>query len=195
MSVLAGARATGAAAALGMLCASLSSCGGPPAPRTTFLNSVDLVAMTDRMAQSFVTDQRIGARTADDAPWVISIFRIANHTNQVIRDGEKWLYVARLRALLAQSDVGRERNIVWVMPPERWQMVADELGASEEPYGLRMNPTHQLTAEFHALTNTSAKGRSDAYVCDYQLVNLASGTIVWEGQHEVKRSISGKTYD
>jgi hypothetical protein len=163
--------------------------------QTTFLRSVDLIDMTDKMAQSFASDPVIGQRSAADQPWVISISRVVNHTNQIIPDREKWLYIARLRAMLAQSDIAKQRSIIWIIPPERWSMVSEELGVSEEPYGLRMNPTHQLTAEFHALTNTSGKGRSDAYLCDYQLLDLNSGAIVWEGSWEVKRAITGKTYD
>ena len=173
----------------------LCGCGSAPKTNTTFLRSVDLVDMTDRMAESFTHDDRISRRTPEDDPWVISIYRVANHTNQIIPDREKWLYIARLRALLAQSDLAKKRHIIWVIPPERWPMVAEELGVSREPYGLRMNPTHQLTAEFHALTNTSGRGRTDAYVCDYQLLDLNSGQIVWEGAWEVKRAIAGKTYD
>lgn len=173
----------------------LCGCGAPPKTNTTFLRSVDLIDMTDKMAQSFATDDVIGTRRETDRPWVISIYRVVNHTNQIIPDREKWLYIGRLRAMLAQSDIARKRSIIWVIPPERWAMVAEELGVSEEPYGLRMNPTHQLTAEFHALTNTSGRGRSDAYVCSYQLLDLNSGKIEWEGAWEVKRAIAGKTYD
>ena len=151
--------------------------------------------MTDRMAQSFAGDEVIGKRSAGDEPWVISVYRIVNHTNQIIPDREKWLYTARLRAMLAQSDFADKRSIIWVIPPERWPIIAEELGVSEEPYGLRMNPTHQLTAEFHALTNTSGLGRSDAYFCDYQLLDLQTGTMIWEDAWEVKRHASGLTYD
>jgi len=178
-----------------LLAAVLTGCGGPPRARTTFLRSVDLIDMTDRMAQSFASDERIGRRAGDDEPWVISIHRVVNHTNQIIRESEKWLYLARLRAMLAQSDLAEERSIIWIIPPERWPIVAEELGVSEEPYGLRMDPTHLLTAEFHALTQTSGRGRSDAYVCDYQLLDLDSGVIIWEDAWEVKHAVSGLTYD
>jgi hypothetical protein len=173
----------------------LAGCGGPPKVQTTFLRGVDLIDMTDTMAASFTHDEVIAARTESSKPWVISLYRVQNHTNQIIPDREKWLYLARLRAMLQQSDVGQKRSIIWIIPPERWPMVAQELGVSEEPYGLRMNPTHQLTAEFHALTNTSGTGRSDTYVCDYQLLDLETGTIEWEDSWEVKRAIGGKTYD
>jgi hypothetical protein len=170
----------------------LTGCGGPTA-NTTFLNSVDLVAMTDHMAESFAADDVMGKRTPRDSPWVVSIDRVHNLTNQIIPEREKWLYVARLRAQLQQSDIARQRNIIWVIPPERWPMVQQELG--DAPPELRRRPTHELTAEFGSLTNTSGKGRTDAYLCEYQLVDMNSAQIVWSDKWEVKRSISGKTYD
>lgn len=181
-------------AALSLVVIALVGCG-PPKVRTTFLRSVDLVEMTDTMAQSLATADVITSRTPDHEPWVISMYRVVNHTNQIIPEREKWLYLARLRALLAQTRLSDERSLIWIIPPERWSIVADELGVSDEPYGLRMNPTHQLAAEFNALTNTSARGRSDTYVCAYQLIDLGLGTIVWEDAWEVKRAISGVTYD
>ena len=177
-----------------LLLALLGGCA-PPAVRTTFLNSVDLVDMTDRMAESFAADTVLAARTPDDEAWVISIYRVVNHTNQIIPDREKWLYVARLRARLAQSRIGDERRIIWIIPPERWPIVAGELGGPDEPYGLRMPPTHLLTATFSALTVTSGQGRSDTYFCAYELVDLDSGRLVWEDRWEVKRAASGLTYD
>lgn len=172
-----------------------TGCAAPPQARTTFLNSADLVNMTDRMAESFTRDSVIGRRSSDDEPWVISVYRVVNHTNQIIPERERWMYIGRLRALLAQTDVSQHRNLIWIVPPERWPMIARELGTSDEPYGLRMNPSHQLTAEFHTLTHTSAAGRSDAYHCSFQLVDLRSGTITWEDSWEVKRAVSGLTFD
>ncbi|MCA9296673.1 MAG: hypothetical protein KC983_09145 [Phycisphaerales bacterium] len=172
-----------------------AGCQHAPKVHTTFLNDVDLVEMTDRMAQSFVNTPAIGSRTPTDAPWVVSLYRVVNHTNEVIPDREKWLYTGRLRAVLARSDVAEARSIIWIIPPERWQVVRQELPDQTEPYGLRMNPTHLLTAEFSALTNTSARGRSDDYLCSFQLVGLDDGAIIWEDAWEVKRAISGLTFD
>ena len=171
----------------------LAGCGGAPKARTTFLNSVDLIEMTDRMAESFAADELMHERSPQSHQWIVSIDRMHNLTNQVIPEREKWLYIARLRAVLQQSDIARDRNIIWVIPPERWPMVQEELG--DAPYELRRTPTHEMTAEFGALTNTSGKGRSDAYLCEYQLVDIAEGRIVWSDKWEVKRSVSGKTYD
>lgn len=183
------------ACGLALLLMALTACTSPPRARTTFLNSADLVNMTDRMAESFTRDEVIGRRTSEDDPWVISIYRVVNHTNQIMPERERWMYIGRLRALLAQTDVAQQRSLIWVVPPERWPMIAEEMGTQQEPFGLRMNPTHQLTAEFHTLTHTSAAGRSDAYVCSFQLIDLRSGAITWEDSWEVKRAVSGLTFD
>lgn len=171
------------------------SCMSQPRARTTFLNSADLVNMTDQMAASFAHDPVISSRSGEDEPWVISIYRVVNHTNQIMPERERWMYIGRLRALLAQTDVAEQRNLVWIVPPERWPLIAEELGVSHEPYGLRMKPTHQLTAEFYTLTHTSAAGRSDAYMCSFQLLDLRSGAIAWEDSWEVKRAMPGLTFD
>ncbi len=162
-----------------------------PAARTTFLRSVDLVDMTDQMARSFAADPVIGQRTPADDPWVVSIAPVANQTNQIIPSREKWLYVVRLRSLLARSDLAYRRHIVWVIPPEQWPPAADELADPE----LRTRPTHVLAAQFQTLTNTSGSGRSDMYVCSFQLTTPASGRLVWVDWWEVKRATSGLTYD
>jgi hypothetical protein len=167
----------------------LAGCA-PPVVRTTFLQSVDLVDMTDRMAQSFAGDTAIGGRGDQSPPWVISIDRVANFTNQIMPQREKWLYVTRLRSLLDRNDFCRARNIIWVVQPERWPMAAEEGVAAP-----RLSPTHLLAAEFQTLTNTSGTGRSDMYACSFQLSDLDSGRIVWEDLWEVKRAASGRTYD
>ncbi len=162
----------------------------PPAVRTTFLQSVDLVDMTDRMAQSFAGDTAIAGRDAESPPWIISIDRVANYTNQVMPQREKWLYVTRLRTLLDTNEFCRARNITWVVQPERWP-----LAAGEEVAAPRIPPTHLLAAEFQTLTNTSGTGRSDLYACSFQLSDLESGRIIWEDLWEVKRARAGRTYD
>jgi hypothetical protein len=164
-----------------------------PVPSTTFLSSVDLVDMTDRMAESFAADPDIAARGPHDDPWVVSLARVANQTNQIIPHREKWLYVGRLRGLLARSDVAARHALVWVVPPERWAHIAAELGPDDA--GARLEPTHLLAAEFHALTVTSGRGRSDQYVCSFQLLDLSTGALVWHGSWEVKRAAEGRTYD
>ena len=95
----------------------------PPTTRTTFLESVDLVDMTDSMAESFAGDPVISRRTQASGRWVISIDQVANRTYQLMPSREKWLYTTRLRALLAESGFAGGRNIVLVVH----RVVADGL--------------------------------------------------------------------
>lgn len=176
-------------AALGM-----SGCS-PPKTQTTFLRSVDLVEMTDQMALSFAAAPVVAARSFDSPRWVISIDKITNHTNQIITENEKWAYIGRLRALLTQTRLSDVKNIAWIVPPERWPLIAAELRLIGEPADLRSRPTHVMTGEFGVITNTSGQGRSDSYVCSFQLVDLATGAMVWEDAWEVKRALTGTTYD
>lgn len=181
-----------------LLCTTvLTACGGPPKVRTPFLRSVDLIDMTDRMAESFTASEVIRQRSPENDPWVISIYRVINHTNQVIPDREKWLYIGRLRAMLARSDVSPRHALIWVVPPERWPNIAEAMNAdvnAEPPY-MRLPPTHVLTAQFNALTTTSGSGRSDTYLCAFELLELATGRMVWQDSWEVKRTVRGLTYD
>ncbi len=173
-----------------LLAAGCAGCAAPEV-RTTFLGSVDLVDMTDHMADSFAADPVIGRRSEASETWVISIDRVVNHTNQIIPVREKWLYTTRMRARLAGSDIARRRNIIWVVPPERWPTAAGELESEHR----RLPPTHLLAAEFQTLTRTSAAGRSDTYVCAFQLTNLRDGRLVWEDLWEVKYAAQGLTWN
>src|SRR5688572_28473670 len=79
-------------------------CAAPPEPgaaASTFLRSVDLIEMTDKMAQSFASDTLIGNRWSDDQPWVISIFRIVNHQSDHSRAREVALHRALARHVVA----------------------------------------------------------------------------------------------
>ena len=78
-----------------------------------------------------------------------------------------------------------------MVPPEQWPAAAEE---HENP-APRTPPTHLLAAEFQTLTRTSARGRSDTYVCAFQLTDIEDGRLVWEDLWEVKYAASGLTWD
>jgi len=186
--------ASGVAVAL-VVGLAVGGCGAPPRVETSFLTNVDLLDMTDRMAEGFASTPAIAERTPRDRPWIISIARITNHTNQIIPDNERWLYIGRLRALLTASTLSDRKALVWIVPPEQWPHIARELNQIGEPPDLRRPPTHVMTGEFRALTETARDGRSDAYLCSYQLVDLNSGEVVWEDSWEVVRIVRGVTFD
>ncbi len=158
----------------------------PPQVNTTRLGAVDLVAMTDQMAASLVNQPEIAARSADAEPWVVTIYRVINRTNDYLPEGERWAFVARLRAALARSNALAQRNIRWVLPAGR---------EPAERGGTRATPTHALTATFSSLTIADRNIRSDTYVCAYQLTDLRNDQVIWEDRYEVKYVVERTKFD
>ena len=167
--------------ALAGVAVALSGCASPQID-TTRLTSTDIVKMTDEMTVSLTGDEVIGQRTADSEEWVVSIDRVRNLSEHPIPVGERWATMARLRSRLAQTEFARERSLVWVLPPDRWQQYDAETSAP----GTRRLPTHSLHATFYSDTVTSLEMRSDSYLCAFTLTDLASGQVVWEDSFEVK---------
>lgn len=175
---------TNAVVTCASVAAGLTGCAAPRVV-TTQLTSTDVVKMTDSMTASFTADELISSRSPESDQWVFSIDRVRNLTEHPMTMQQRWATMARLRSRLAQTDFSRERNIVWILPPDLWQQYARD---SYDPAAQRRLPTHSLHATFYSDTSSSLAGRSDAYLCAFTLTDLATGQIVWEDRFEVKYS-------
>lgn len=171
--------------------AALASCAGPRLYDTTMLGSVDVVDMTDRMVVSLVESSALEGRDAASEPWVITMDRVSNRTEHIMSPGERWGIMNRLRALLMQTELRRDRHLLFVLPAEAWQ----SLDVAEEPPPTRRPPTHALRATFLSDTQSSIDARVDAYLCAFQLVDLTSGLLVWEDAFEVKYVVERNAFD
>jgi len=78
----------------------------------------------------------------------------------------------------------RERNIAFIVPAERRANVEHE-GHTREA----LKPTHALAATFYGLTTATRSGRTDTYVCAFQLLDLSDDRVRWEDSYEVKRAV------
>lgn len=156
-----------------LLCGALLALVGCSAPRVnnTRLIADDLIAMTDQMAESITADADFGAKR--DEPWIITIDRVINHTNDIIPEGEQRAYLARLRALLNLAKV----------PHVQFVREAELSGPN------RLLPTHAITAEFYAITRADRSARSDFYLCAFSLQDLKTDKLIWEDRYEVKRQV------
>lgn len=181
----------------------LAGCSGQAVNKnaqTTFLNSDDMVAMTDKMAASIMGDPEIlQAVQAQNGPLKIVIKPVENDTNEIITDNRKELFVARLRALLSSKPQLRDR-FVWVINKSDYDKLrAEELPAdqiSENEY--RVVPEYALYATFLADTNVSRKQRGDTYLCDYKLTRLTgpqAGVELWADHFETSKHIKKSILD
>ncbi|MHB1156833.1 MAG: hypothetical protein ACYC26_08340 [Phycisphaerales bacterium] len=169
-----------------MVLLTLASCGAPRVENVR-LDSADLTAMTDRMAESLLINPAIASRTANDEPWVITLDRVTNDTSDIIPEGEKWAYMARLRALLSRSPALNAHALRFVLPSAHAQSL-------DEP-GRRLTPTHALAATFYTADNYSRQARSAMYLCAFELLDLRSDKIIWEDRYELKRSVTRSEWD
>ncbi|HVT82464.1 MAG TPA: hypothetical protein VHM90_17620 [Phycisphaerae bacterium] len=160
--------------------------------KTTFLNSDDMVTMTNRMAQSIIADPRIQAESAK-GPLKIVIRPVDNLTDEIIPGNEAELFVARLQGLLASRPELANRFIWCVNRSDYAKLQAErvpesKIGPSED----RVQPEYQLYAEFRSATNVTRKTRSDTYLCHYKLTRISNGgegLLLWLGEYETSKAI------
>jgi len=171
-----------------LLIAVLPAGCGAPRIDTTRLGSADLVAMTDQMTASLLSSEAVASRTAQSPPWIITMDRVSNQTSDIITDGEKWAFMARLRSQLNNSPAMRDRNIRFVLSRRAAEQVS-------ERYDDRLTPTHTLAATFYSTTAYARKLRSDTYLCAFQLMAIDSDRLVWEDSYEVKYATVRNKFD
>jgi len=159
---------------------------------STLLDSNDMQAMTNRMAQSILADARVHAAWAL-GPLKIVIKPVTNYTSDIIPDNQLELFVARLQGLLASQPQLADR-FVWCINRADYQKLRAEevpeakLGPSED----RIVPEYALYAEFQSDSQVTRRTRSDTYLCVYKMTRIsggAEGAILWEGTYETSKEV------
>jgi hypothetical protein len=183
---------------LGLLPALLCCCS---APQSTRLTAGDMDEVAVRMAASLRRCPALAARGPDSPLWVVTIDKVTNLTSDVMSEGEKWYIMARVQGLLPMASLRQEKNIRFVIPAERRDaMLADpnigtKAGELTDAFAAGRTPTHTLEATFRSITRADATHRTDAYLCQFQLLDLRSASPPWVDQFEFQRAASGHLWD
>ena len=171
-----------------LVCFSMIGCtSAVQSGHNTLLSGVDLVQMTDQMARSIVADPRVQEAIAKDGPLKVVVQPVENQlTAEVLPRGQSEAFTARVRALLSERQPGQ---FVWILNREEfYDLRGKELEVPLGPAPDAVNPQYALTAVFSSLTQETSKGRSDFYVCRYELSNLQSRAVLWSDTYKVKKS-------
>ena len=154
--------------------------------RNTALDSVDLVRMTDDMAQRIVADPDVSAAVTREGRLPVVVQPVENRmVGEVLPRGQAQAFTGRLRVLLSKHAPER---FEWVMNRDAfYALQARELDLELGPPPERVQPRYALTAIFSSLTNVDPQRRSAYYLCEYQLTELISGNLLWSGSYEVKK--------
>jgi len=179
-----------------LLAGALAGCSGDAINKNaqdTMLDAKDLVQMTDDMAAGIASDAEVVAVT-NTRPMVIVIGRVDNQTMEIMPHPQAEIYLARVRALLAEKQALRSR-FTFVLNRDTYEKLQNAEGARDinlgQPEG-RLPPEYMLKAVFHSLTREDNQIRSDYYLCTYQLTRIAppnAGHILWEGKYETKKAM------
>ncbi len=184
------------AASAFVLAVVLVGCAGPP--RSTRMTVDDLDAISGAMAASLAASPALAGRGPSSSPaWVISIDKVENLSSDVMTESEQWAVVARIRGSLAIQALREQKNVRFVIPPDRVEAMRSTVGsAGDQPgWGAHRRPTHQMAATFRSVTRAGATDRTELYYCEFQVVDLSSGERVWSDRFEYKRIAKGHVWD
>lgn len=153
----------------------------------TLLDGVDLQQMTDQMARSIVADPRVQQAMARDGALRVVVQPVENRlTAAVLPRGQAEAFTARVRALLSLHN---PNQFVWILNrDEFYDLRRKELDVPLGPAPEAINPDYALTAVFSSLSHESSQGRSDFYVCSYELTHLQTRNVVWSDSYKVKKN-------
>ena len=170
-----------------------AGCAGPalnPDMHNTFLDSHDLVVMTDKMAASIASDPILASLTAR-GPITIVLTPLKNETDQLIPRDQGDIFLHRLRALLTAEPMLR-RQFIFVLNRATYQRLEkrERLGVAQlGPKVRRLQPGYALQATFYSDNKVSPEYRSAYYLCTFFLTNIHTGQIIWEGSYETKKAV------
>ena len=174
-------------------CLALGACASAP-PKTTVLTTDDLDATTADMAAKLASSRFLAERTPESPRMVIAISKVENLSSDIITESEEWSLMQRVRDSLPIVDLGKQRNLVFVIPAEHLKS-GQAKGTLDAEFAKGRKPTHEMDATFRSATRSSGQDRTDAYLVDYRVTNLASGELVWSETFEFKRVARGRSYD
>ena len=153
----------------------------------TFLDSVDLQQMTDQMARSIVAAARVQSAIHGSGSLRVVVQPVVNNlTAEILPRGQAEAFTSRVRALLSEKNPA---NFTWILNRDDfYDLRKKELDAPLGPSPDAINPQYALTAVFTSLTHENSQGRSDFYVCSYELSDLQTRALLWSDSYKVKKS-------
>jgi hypothetical protein len=180
-----------------MIVMCVMGCTPKPVGESTRLTLGDIEVMTHGMAQSLLASDALAERGPGSEPWIVSIDKVLNLSDDVMNENEQWSIMAQVRGAAPIAALWDDKAVRFVIPPERvMQLRASAYGADfKECFGVDRQVTHTMTATFRSVTRAQAEHRSDLYYCEFDLLDLATNEPVWSDRFEFKRQARGHVWD
>jgi hypothetical protein len=166
--------------------------------QTTRLTQDDFDTTTIAMAESLRHSTFLAERSPDSPEAVIMIDSFENRTSDIIPPVEQWMLMARLRGSLPVLELSKQKNLVFLIPPDRQEMLRQTGYDLEFPP--QIQPTHKLEAVCRSATRAGRDGkqviadRLDSYYLEYRLTSM-DGQQLWSDAFEFAREAKGNILD
>lgn len=181
-----------AAVAACALAVSAPGCAAPA--RTTAITVGDIQEVAVEMGAKLRGSSFLKDRGADSPRMVIAIQKVENLTLDIIPESDRWYLMDRVRSSFSLQELSKEKNIAFVIPAEKLR-AARVKGTLDDEFAAERSPTHEMTATFRSVTRAAGLNRTDLYLCEYRITDLAAGTLEWSDAFEFKRAALGRAYD
>ena len=175
----------------------LPACTSRPVGESTRMTISDIDAMTEQMAQSLLGSDALASRGPDSPPWIVSIDKVLNLSDEVMTENEQWSIMAQVRGAAPIQALWDQKAVRFVIPAQRALALKQSANNPDfhQGFGTDRHVTHTMTATFRSITRAQAKKRSDLYYCQFDLIDLKTGETVWSDRFEFKRQARGQVWD
>ncbi|MFO0830592.1 MAG: hypothetical protein U0637_01990 [Phycisphaerales bacterium] len=177
---------------LGVCGVVLPACSAPA--RSTRLTGADLSDMAGELAQKLRDSDFMKLRTADSPAAVITWDRVENLTMDIITPGEQWSMMQRVRDSAGLVQLGKDKAFTLVIPAAL-KAEGEQRGGFERGFGAGRAPTHRMDATMRSATRSATSHRTDTYLCDFRVTELATGALLWSDTVALKRAAAGLSFD
>lgn len=182
-----------ARAAYSVVLAGVVAGGCASEPRSSRL-SVDDVEFTAQELSAKLTDSKFLADRSSQSPrMVVAINKVENLTTDVIPEADEWYIMERVRDSRPMEALRRLKNIVFVVPIDHIR--GGQASEFDTLVAMGRKPTHEMSATFRSAVRSSGENRTDAYMCDMKITDLATRELVFGESVEFKKTAVGKAYD
>jgi hypothetical protein len=171
----------------------LASCASQPV-RSTRLTDADLDEMSGELASKLRTSDWLATRAADSPRAVITWDKVENLTNDLLSRGEQWAMMTKVRDGAGLVQLSRDKNLAVVLPAQFLEE-GRERGAFEPEFAVYRAPTHRLDATLRSATRADGRDRTDLYLCDVRVTDLATGAVEFTDTVTIKRAAVGLSFD
>ena len=169
-------------------------------PQSTRLTAGDFEVTVNEMARSLAASEFLAGRNADSPQIRIVTEKVTNLTSDVISSAEQWMLIARVQSSLPIRTMADQKNIAFQIPPDEIAMLRQR--GFEVPLTPENLPTHLMTATFRSSTRARREPeagfvdlRKDYYLLQYEIFEIQSKNLEWNGQFEFAREAFGLAID